>query len=205
MVCFGLSIFRCIYTGTPRFLFLNWNLFLAFVPWALSTFVLTRSTAYKKKSAIIILIGTWLAFFPNAPYILTDLFHLRNGADMPMWFDLVLILSFAWVGLIYGILSLWDIEQMVMPKLGAVWTSTFASIFLFIASFGIYLGRYLRWNSWDILQHPSGLINDVGNRFLHPFDHPRTWGVTIFLGLFLNMVYWGFKLMRRPQIERLEA
>jgi uncharacterized membrane protein len=67
---------------------------------------------------------------------------------------------------------------------------------LFIGSFGIYVGRFLRWNSWDILTEPLHLIYDIGDRFINPFDHPRTWGMTIFMGIFLNMIYLSFRLIR---------
>ena len=179
------------------FLFLNWNLFLAFIPWALSSLVMLKPEIQNKKRTIVLLLFFWLLFFPNAPYILTDLFHLNANSSMPIWFDLILILSFAWVGLVFGMLSLWDIEKLMMKRMSSTWTSILSTAFLFLSSFGIYLGRYLRWNSWDIVHNPSGIIYDVGDRFLHPFDHPRTWGVTIFMGIFLNMVYWSLKLMKK--------
>ena len=200
VLCFTFSIFRYAYSDTSMFLFLNWNLFLAFVPWALSSLVMLKPNIQRKKRTIVALLFTWLVFFPNAPYILTDLFHLNHNSSMPIWFDLVLILSFAWIGLVYGILSLWDLEQLLLKHIRPIWTSILSSGFLFLASFGIYLGRYLRWNSWDIVNHPSGVIYDISDRVLHPFDHPRTWGVTLFMGIFLNMVYWAFKLIRKRKV-----
>jgi len=197
ILCFFFSIYRYSYTDTKMFLFLNWNLFLAFIPWALSSLVMLKPEIQNKKRTIVLLLFFWLLFFPNAPYILTDLFHLNANSSMPIWFDLILILSFAWVGLVFGMLSLWDIEKLMMKRMSSTWTSILSTAFLFLSSFGIYLGRYLRWNSWDIVHNPSGIIYDVGDRFLHPFDHPRTWGVTIFMGIFLNMVYWSLKLMKK--------
>lgn len=194
--CLALLIFRTSVSDTFMYLFLVWNLFLAFLPWAMSTFLHVHPTLRKSGIAQIALIGSWLVFFPNAPYILTDLFHLKNSISMPQWFDLVLVLSFAWVGLLYGLFSLWDIELLLNPRIGQRWAAFCASGFLFLSAFGIYLGRFLRWNSWDILHHPFGLFRDIADRFLHPAEHPRTWGVTIFLGLFLNMAYWSFKLIR---------
>ena len=73
-------------------------------------------------------------------------------------------------------------------------------LLLFLGSFGIYLGRYLRWNSWDIITEPFKLMYDVGDRLINPFEHPQTWGMTILMGLFLNMIYWSFRLIRkRPE------
>lgn len=197
ILCFCFSLFRVAYSDSPMYLFLNWNLFLAFIPWLLTTLVRIQPELQKSWFSLIALIGIWLLFFPNAPYILTDLFHLQNSSSMPIWFDLVLVLSFAWVGLLYGMFSLWDIEQLLVKRMGRVKTVILSSSFLFLAAFGIYLGRFLRWNSWDILDHPSGILYDIGDRVLHPSDHPTTWGMTLFMGFFLNLAYWSFKLIRR--------
>lgn len=201
LCCFALSIFRIYYTGSHAFLFLNWNLFLAFIPWAISSFMIINPALQQRKGMILLLIGAWLLFFPNAPYIFTDLFHLHTRASMPIWFDLVLILSYAWTGLLFGFLSLWDMEKMLRPFMRKPQLNLLIGVFLFLSGFGIYLGRYLRWNSWDILSKPSALLGDVGDRFIHPFDHPRTWGVTFFMGLLLNLIYWSFKLIRKRGIE----
>jgi|TARA_B110000091_G_scaffold198097_1_gene226839 uncharacterized membrane protein len=205
-LCLVLSVIRVFASATPTFLFLNWNLFLAFIPWALSSLLIIYPKLQEKKLAVITLLGTWLLFFPNAPYILTDLFHLKHVVSMPMWFDLLLILSFAWVGLLFGFMSLWDIEKILKQYLiesrlkGLLRyrfsVPIFSSVLLFIGSFGIYLGRYLRWNSWDIIAEPFALIYDIGDRFVNPFEHPRTWGVTLLMGLFLNLVYWSLRLIK---------
>ncbi len=195
--CFGLYVFRVSCTHSPMFLFLNWNLFLAFIPWALSSLMIINPALQQRKIMVFLLMGVWLLFFPNAPYIFTDLFHLHKESAMPMWFDLVLILSFAWTGLLFGFLSLWDMEKILRPMVLGQLLNVLISGFLFLSAFGIYLGRYLRWNSWDILHRPGALLGDVGDRFIHPFDHPRTWGVTFFMGLLLNLIYWSFKLIRK--------
>ncbi|MBL7798497.1 MAG: DUF1361 domain-containing protein [Saprospiraceae bacterium] len=196
LVCFSLSVFRYLYSETKVFLFLNWNLFLAFLPWAFTSLVLLRPGIQKSRLTVLLLLGAWLLFFPNAPYILTDLFHLRFKSSMPIWFDLVLILSFAWAGLLYGFLSLWDIERLARKYVNQTWVSVLSVGLLFLGSFGVYLGRYLRWNSWDIVSEPYALLYDVGSRIANPVAHPTTWGMTILLGIFLNMIYWSFRLIR---------
>lgn len=197
LFCFGVSLFRFIYTDTKVFLFLNWNLFLAFIPWALTSLVIIKPKFQKSRLTLIVLLGSWLLFFPNAPYILTDLFHLRLKSSMPIWFDLILILSFAWTGLLFGFLSLWDIEKLLRNFMKRTYVIIISAVLLFIGSFGIYVGRFLRWNSWDILTEPFKLMYDIGDRFINPFEHPRTWGMTIFMGLFLNMIYLSFRLIRK--------
>lgn len=197
LFCFAVSIFRFVYTDTKVFLFLNWNLFLAFVPWAVSSLMMISPKLRQSKWMFALLLCTWLLFFPNAPYILTDLFHLRLTTSMPVWFDLILILSFAWTGLLFGFLSLWDIEDLLKNHLKEKYVICISVLLLFIGSFGIYIGRYLRWNSWDILTSPFQLLYDIGDRLVNPFSHPRTWGVTILMGLFLNILYFSFRMIRR--------
>ena len=177
------------------FLFLNWNLFLAVIPWLFTSIAISFPRVYNNRVFVISLTVLWLLFFPNAPYILTDLFHLRLNSTMPIWFDLVLILSFAWVGLFVGFLSLWDIEKIIVSTFKFKYPKILSTILLFLTSFGIYLGRFLRWNSWDVISQPSQLIFDITTRILHPFHHPTTWGVTLFLGVFLNLAYWSFRFL----------
>jgi len=202
LCCFGFSIFRVSYSETKTFLFLNWNLFLAIIPWLLSSFAIIKPSIQKRKIFVFLLLGSWLLFFPNAPYILTDLFHLKTISSMPIWFDLVLILSFAWTGLLFGFLSLWDIEMILSKSIPPKIVRCISVILLFLGSFGIYLGRYLRWNSWDIIKEPFQLFYDIGTRIVNPFEHPRTWGMTLFMGLFLNIIYWSFRLVQNRNGER---
>ncbi|MEM6396786.1 MAG: DUF1361 domain-containing protein [Bacteroidota bacterium] len=197
IACFALSVLRALYTDSRTYLFLNWNLFLAFIPWALTTWLRIKPQLSKSWLALIPVLLAWLLFFPNAPYILTDLYHLRPRLGVPVWYDLILILSFAWTGLLFGFTSLMDLEKILdhhLPRTGVILSGM---SLLFLAAFGIYLGRYLRWNSWDILTQPAGLFADIGDRFVNPKEHPRTWGVTLFMGVFLNMLYWSFRLTRR--------
>lgn len=201
--CFGLSIFRYLYTDSKVYLFLNWNLFLAFLPWFLSFSMILFPKIKENKLFLFSLLLSWVAFFPNAPYILTDLFHLKLQTNVPIWFDLILILSFAWTGLLFGFTSLFQIENLFSLKLNPRYITAFSILFLFISGFGVYIGRFLRWNSWDILTNPLLLFNDIAHRFMNPLLHPRTWGVTLLVGLFLTFVYFTFKLFSSSNENRL--
>jgi uncharacterized membrane protein len=195
--CFALSVFRYWLTGSRLFLFLNWNLFLAVIPWAAAAAVESRPRLRASRPALAAVLLIWILFFPNSPYILTDLVHLQARPHIPFWFDLVLILGFAWTGLSFGFLSLIDIESVLgrwLPRLGRMLA---ISGLLYLSGFGIYLGRYLRWNSWDVLQSPFGLLGDIGDRFSDPVSHSRTWGFTILMGTLLNMMYWTLRSIRR--------
>lgn len=191
LACFALSIFRVEYSGTRHFLFLIWNLFLAGIPYVLVQFSFFEKST--NKWVFTAMTGLWLLFFPNAPYILTDLFHLSYNSSMPIWFDLVLILLYAWTGLLAGFFSLSRIEQKFNSLFRWKYTGVFSLALVFLSSFGIYLGRYLRFNSWDLFQRPSSLMGQVADRFIHPMDHPRTWGFTVFMGMMLSLFYFSLK------------
>jgi uncharacterized membrane protein len=196
---FTLSVARFYFSETTLFLFLNWNLFLAFIPWAVSSMIILKPALRKNRTVLFFSVVIWLLFFPNAPYILTDLFHLKARASVPIWFDLVVILSFAWTGLIFGFVSLLDIEMLLKEFFNKRIVNCTIALLLFIGSFGVYIGRYLRWNSWDILQAPFQLLYDVGDRMINPLQHPGTWGMTILMGTLLNLMFWTIKyLSGRP-------
>lgn len=197
--CFFLSVFRVIESGTTFFLFLNWNLFLAAIPYFLTSSISSEKKGRIQQLKIIGVSMVWLLFFPNAPYILTDLFHLRIESTIPKWFDLILIVSFAWTGLLFGFLSLMKIEKLYRTFFSENQVAWMSSILLFIASFGVYLGRFLRWNSWDVINNPNHLLFDISDRVINPFEHPRTWGVTILFGVLLNIIYWTIKLLRNQE------
>ena len=141
------------------------------------------------------LLAVWLLFFPNAPYMLTDLFHLKDRMNFPEWFDLIIILSFAWTGLAYGFISLIDIGDHLAKYMKRSTLSILTAGLLFMTSFGIYLGRFQRWNSWDILNRPLSLFAQIADRFINPLSHPRTWGMTILMGILLNMMYWTVRVV----------
>lgn len=195
LFCFSLSIFRYYLSDTKVFFFLNWNLFLAWIPFIISSFLLIFNI--KSKIALVFAIVVWILFFPNSPYILTDLFHLRTRNSVPIWYDLIVILSYAWAGLICGFISLLDIEKMLSSYFKRSTISIIAVLFLFLSSFGVYLGRFLRWNSWDVLNNPFGLFNDIAVRFIYPLDYTKTWGVTVLMGIMLNFMYFMLRAVRK--------
>jgi uncharacterized membrane protein len=195
---FSLTVFRIFYTGTLEFISLNWNLFLAFIPWLLSSIIILGKLQ-NNKILLTLLMMTWILFFPNSPYILTDLFHLGMYVNAPIWFDLILILSFALTGLLFGFLSLMDIEKILNGFLSEGKVIFLTIVFLFLSGFGIYIGRYLRWNSWDVISSPIPLFSDIIHILANPIAHPKTWALTILLGILLNLLYFSFKFIKVPK------
>lgn len=205
LFCLLLSILRIRIAGNNHYLFLNWNLFLAFLPLVFTSMLHMDKRWVKTRFFQLMVVGAWLLFFPNAPYILTDLFHLKHHTSIPIWFDLILILGYAWTGLMAGFLSLRDIEVHIFKNMDVKKIVLTSTILLFITAFGIYLGRYLRFNSWDLLQQPESLFYEIGDRFIRPFSHKRTWGMTIGLGVLLNLMYWSPRILLTDEMERKEG
>jgi uncharacterized membrane protein len=166
--------------------FMLWNLFLAIIPLGLSLGL----TRIRRLALAIPLLGLWLLFFPNAPYVLTDLMHLsEHNGNVPKWLDLLMLLSFGLVSLWFGFQSLRLVQHWFAQRFSRLtgWFVVITSLTL--SGFGIYLGRFLRWNSWDILRRPQTLLNDIAMRFVDPFDHSRTWGFTLGFGTLLIFAY----------------
>lgn len=201
LFCFSLSLFRFYISETKVFFFLNWNLFLAWIPLLLSSAILAFNIKGKISLALIIVV--WILFFPNSPYILTDLFHLKARNTIPIWYDLIVILSYAWTGLICGFISLGDIEKLLSVYTKDKIINAVVVLFLFMSSFGVYLGRFLRWNSWDVLNNPFGLFNDIVLRIIYPLEYTKTWGVTLLMGILLNFMYFTFKLIKNTNEQQI--
>jgi uncharacterized membrane protein len=197
LFCFITSLVRRFFSGYWGYFFLNWNLFLAFIPWALTSISFLKPKIQSSLLGVLTLLVFWLLFFPNAPYIITDLFHLRVLRGAPIWYDTLMVLSYAWTGMLFGFFSLWDIERILGRKLPRPIVTFTSGFLLFVGSFGIYIGRYLRYNSWDLFTKTSEVLTDIGDRFANPFEYRTTWGVTLLIGIFLNIVYWSFRLVKK--------
>jgi uncharacterized membrane protein len=156
---------------------------------------------FKLKAFVLLL--CWLIFFPNAAYLVTDIFHFIERPPVPKWFDLLIVTSAAWNGLMLSVVSMMQIEEFLLKHVTAVKVKVFVSISLVASAFGIYLGRFLRFNSWDIITDPLDLVYALSDRVINPFDHPRTWGFTIIFGMFLSIIYSTLKQL--PRTEKLTS
>lgn len=203
----GLAAFRVLYSGQLTYTGLVWNLFLAWVPWLCAWLAETAYRRAGRVTVLVILYGlVWLLFFPNAPYIVTDLLHLAARPPVPLWFDLFLIFSFAWAGLFLGFSSLYAMQRLVTEKANRALGWIFVLAVLALSSFGIYLGRFLGWNSWDVLVDPRGLADDILSRLVHPFSYPRTMAVSALATMVFTVIYLTlYALARMPREESGEG
>jgi uncharacterized membrane protein len=187
--CVLLELARIRYSGTRHHDYLVWNLFLAWLPFV---FALALYDADRRGSSRIVrgaLAALWLLFFPNAPYVVTDLIHLRPLPPVPILFDAILLGASAWTGLALGIGSLLLVHRVARRRLGE-WTSwILLTPVLGLASLGIYLGREVRLNSWDALTRPGRVAHVVATPLRDPLGHPRFFALTLLLTVFLIVTY----------------
>jgi len=185
--------------------FYVWNLTLAWLPLIFALGVYRLAGTRPARWWLLALYGVlWFLFFPNAPYIVTDFLHLKGRLAAPEWFDIVLMMSFAWIGLFLGYLSLMLMQEIVRVHKGKGWSWVFAVVMLALASFGIYLGRFARWNSWDVLVRPSRLAGDAFNRFdLHANPEMFHFMLTFFCFSLLSYttLHALTHLRYRPEVE----
>jgi uncharacterized membrane protein len=180
---------RIAYTGSRGHSGVSWNLLLAWIPFALSLVIYARAKAGAPLRVLLPLGGLWLVFFPNAPYLVTDLKHVAPDGGVPMLYDVLLFATSAWAGLLLGLTSLFLIHAVVRRLVGALSAWALVVGVLALSSFGIYLGRVHRWNSWDVVVHPGPLARQIGSGLLDPLSHPRPIGLTVLFTSFLLASY----------------
>ena len=184
----ALIFFRIWYSASLTSLFLVWNIFLAWIPYVLSRFFELYRQKQKWKQAL--LFGTWLLFFPNALYIVTDLVHIDRESMVPWWYDVVLIFMASLIGIVLGFVSLRKAERFLRTYFTAGMVSALIALLLFLGSFGVYLGRVERWNSWDVVHNPLGLAVNIMDCFINPVENYRVWGITVLFTLTYYVLYF---------------
>lgn len=194
-----LNILRVIIWGKMSFVYILWNIFLAFIPFIISSLLLSFSKE-EKLNKIIFIIGIilWIIFIPNAPYIITDFIHLGVTRSVPIIYDILLLFSSASLGLILGFNSLFHIEQIIKTKYPKHITSLFMGIIMIMISFGVYLGRFLRFNSWDIFINHISFVNNIWKIFSQAATHME---VYIYTGLFFFSLYLSYNAWKHSNIN----
>jgi uncharacterized membrane protein len=182
---------RVMHTRRLAYAFLVYNLALAWIPvgFALAAHAVSEWRSKVGAALTGLCLVAWLLFFPNAPYLMTDLVHQRVQDNRLVWLDLVALQAFAWTGLALGFVSLDLAQRVVARRVGRVASWLFAAAAIGLSAFGIYLGRFRRWNSWDVARDPFGLISDVARMVLHPFAHVHVVAFSVVLAAFLMAAY----------------
>ena len=189
---------RVLQTYTFSYANLIWNLFLAWLPFIFSLWAAALYASRPERRWLILVAGfLWLVFFPNAPYIITDFLHLKERPGIPVWYDILMLATFAWTGLFLAIASLRTMQLLVKNHYGWLFSWLFAGTALTLAGIGIYLGRFSRWNSWDIFFSPKEILFDVAVRVVNPLSNLGFYGFTSIITAFLIICYLMFISMRR--------
>jgi uncharacterized membrane protein len=200
----GLSLatlaLRTYRTGDAYYTFLGWNLCLAWIPFvcALAAFYRFRRSHDVLVLALLLL---WLLFFPNAPYMLTDFIHLGEQSSAPLWYDALMLSSFAWTALLLGFASTYLVQLVLRSLLGRRWSWGVVAVAFALGSFGVYLGRFVRFNSWDVLVRPARIAHVIGDQIENPFHQPRMVATLLILAIFLLVGYALFYGLAEMRLE----
>ncbi|MEZ5100860.1 MAG: DUF1361 domain-containing protein [Thermoleophilia bacterium] len=190
--CVGLVAARRLHAGFSDYGFLLWNLFLAWIPFGLALLVYDGARRGRSTRWLLAVGTLWLLFLPNAPYIVTDFVHLGHHWEhpgAPIWFDATMIAAFAGTGLLLGFLSLSLVQLVVARRVGGRAAWGFALAALGLTSVGIYLGRVLRFNSWDALVAPHALLDALWAPLADPYAHRKVLAALVATTLALAVTY----------------
>ena len=179
LFCTSLLLVRITATSVWTFGFLFWNLFLAYCPLLILYAVSRWPVIWEHKLLRVLVKVCWLLMLPNAFYMVTDLLHISEFPNMPRWYDLVMLFSFAWTGLLSGVLAMSRMEVLLLSAgswLRKVWLRV--GLILLVAV-GVYLGRQLRFNSWDFFTRPAPLISELLDLFKSPLLQREAWSTIL--------------------------
>lgn len=194
LIFIGLLIaFRIFYSGTLRYITMAWNIFLAWIPYILSSYLVQYRNKEKWKQLIVF--GSWLLFFPNALYIVTDLVHLQDDTNMPWWYDTMLVFCSSFLGIVLAFVSLNKTEFYLAGLFRKRMVAVLLTGILFIASFGVYLGRFQRWNSWDVFHNPVSLGMDIFYTVANPLENYKAWAITILFTAVYSLLYFFIRIL----------
>ncbi|MCA9337438.1 DUF1361 domain-containing protein [Candidatus Saccharibacteria bacterium] len=185
-----LLVARFVVSDSYKFWFLAWNLFLAWLPllFALGLRLSLHARPWLSWQNIGLTI-LWLGFLPNSFYIMSDLIHLQSSGDTAVLYDIAMISSFVINGLILGYISVYIVHMQLLKRLSARASNAIIGAVFIACGFAIYLGRYLRWNTWDIILNPAGILFDLSERVINPILHGETYLITLVFSVVLISVY----------------
>lgn len=180
---------RALWSDSYIHKFLMWNLFLAWIPFGCAMWMAAIHRRRASAWQYIVPSLVWLLFFPNAAYLVTDLYNLSDMPPVPFWYDIGFFATLAWTGLLLAVASLQIVQRMVKQSFGLVRSWVIVLVVVGLNGVGIYLGRFLRWNSWDVVTDPLGVLQDAIMPFLHPIAYRQPVAIIIVFSAMLFVFY----------------
>lgn len=202
-LCLSLFSLRLLATGVSRYWFVPENLLLAWLALIFGWLLMRQldRSGWRNWRALV-LTGFWLLFLPNAWYVMTDFIHVFDSGEISYIYDIAMISTLTLTGFLLGFTSLFMVHRQMLRRMGYLSGFVVIEIVILLASFAIYLGRDLRWNTWDILTNPSGLILSITDRLINPFGFPRAVNVTAIFFVVISIMYLAIWLFLKPVATR---
>lgn len=177
-----LNIMRLSLSNHVSYVWMNWNLALGLIPLVFAW--LARIA--KQRWVAVLMVVAWLLILPNAPYMITDLIHIGSvGPASIRWFDAIMLLSYSLAGLGVWVLTMDSLRQKFNWPAWSVW------VVALLTGYGIYLGRYIRFNTWDIFTRPLSILGTVLETITQSSAHkPVIMMTLVFTGL-LGFLYFA--------------
>jgi uncharacterized membrane protein len=191
-------VWRVILTGTTRYSFIPWNLLLAWLSLLFAVLLVrnlnnNRWLSWPNMGLSLL----WLAFLPNTWYLLTDFVHINPIGEISQLYDIVLICLLVIIGFLLGFASLFLVHRELLKRFSPIRSYWLIEAVILVASFSIYVGRDLRWNSWDVITNPGVIIN-VSDSIADPLGNPRVLNVTLLLFSLISLLYLAFWIFTFP-------
>jgi len=195
-VCVVLYAAGAVANRSLEFAYMIWNLFLAWIPLLLSLALvrLLRRRLWSSWEALGLTL-LWLLFLPNSFYMISDFIHIQDVLRHNLLYDVVMFTAFILTAVFVGFSSLYIVHAELRKRLSLRSSSIVTAIVLFMCSFAIYLGRELRWNSWDVFTNPAGILFDVSDHLIHPLQSGDMFTTTVSFFVLLGSLYvvgWQF-------------
>lgn len=173
-----------------RFSYLLWNLFLAWLPLGFMALLFHSLKTHLWSSAQPFSLSLlWLIFLPNSFYMISDFIHIQDVPRHNLLYDVVMFTAFIFTAALVGFCSLYLVHAELRKRISMLASSLLIGFILFLCSFAIYLGRDLRWNSWDVLLNPAGILFDISDHLIHPLQHLEMFSITFTFFLLLGSLY----------------
>lgn len=190
LVTVGLFSYGALRNNSLQFSYLIWNLFLAWLPLLFSIRLLAvlRRKLWSSWEAVTTTF-LWLVFLPNSFYMISDFIHLQEVKRVDILYDTLMFTSFIYIGVVLGFSSLYLVHLQLKGRMSDASATIWVAFTLLVCSSAIFIGRDLRWNSWDILTNPGGLLFDVSDRLIHPSTYPHMLLTIITFFILLSSMY----------------